>query len=125
MESNGLGVRKATYEGAEPREGQGRTVLVEEADGRGSQRLGVVRRRLDGCAKLAFSRDRTQDLLVGRAAKQVSLDDVRDLREARNERRQPGRPAGMPEILRTDCRRGIRLNALRGLPGPRCVGLLA
>ena len=124
MESYRLGVRKPARQRAETREGRGRPVLVVEPDGRGSQRLGVVRGCLNRREKLALRGDRTQDLLVGRAPQQVRLDDRRDAREARHEGGQARRGAGMPEILRADGRRRIRLDPLRSLPGARRVGLL-
>src|SRR5689334_15765389 len=91
VEADGLGVREAARERAEPGESPGRPFLVVEADGRGCERLRVVRRGGGGGGELALGRDRAQRLLEGRAAKQMALRNDACSGERRDEGRQPRR----------------------------------
>src|SRR5438132_2183315 len=125
VKAHRLGLRKAASQRAQPREGRRRPVLVVEPDRRGSQGLWIVRSGLNRGEKLALRGDGAQGLLVGGAAQQVGLDDVRDAGEARDERGQARSAARMTEILGANGRRGIGLDPLRVLPGARRVGLLS
>src|SRR2546429_8883495 len=61
VEPHRLSMRKTPGERAEPREGEGGLVLVVQADGGGSQGLGVVRGSLSCREERALGGDRSHD----------------------------------------------------------------
>jgi hypothetical protein len=119
-----LGVGEPPDERAQTGKRPDGPILVVEADRSSRERLGIVRRSPDGGGELTFGRDGTERLLEPDAAEEVQLTLLARPVEGRQERRQAGRRVRVAEILRTDGRRRVRLDALGLPPDPvRLVGL--
>src|SRR5262245_24209262 len=100
MEADALRVGIATGERAEPGERLRRIVLVEQADGGGDLRLGIVRRERGRGRELALGRDRPAALLEPNAAEEAPLNVRGRAGEARLEVRQPGWRVRVQEVAR-------------------------
>src|SRR5947208_13031871 len=92
MEPDGLGTGKARCQGAEPREGEGRPGLREEADRRGGLCLGVVRSHPRGRCELALGRDRPPEPLERGAVQQLRSDAALGGPGERGELARRGKP---------------------------------
>src|SRR2546427_12710263 len=72
VEAHALGARKTGRQRAEPREGEGRLRLREEADRGGDLRLGAFRSEPNGRRELALGGDRPSEPLQRGAVEQLS-----------------------------------------------------